>query len=140
MGALKDKLKDIEQEKNKNKKKIKKLEQKIEKEQKEKQQMAAKQTVRYPEYWNQQELKNLKYGEVKLFALDLNSSPVAKKVIQNFRATAGNNVVKIEYVMNPMLYEKFWNERISLSKLIGNDNLNEKNLFHGTKVDNVMKI
>eukprot|EP00483_Globobulimina_turgida_P006830 UN06842 len=42
-------------------------------------------------------------------------------------------------MQNKLLYDKWLHERHTLIKLIGENNINERNLFHGTKTENVMR-
>ena len=61
----------------------------------------------------------------------------------NFFETMDNEdfeIMKIEAVQNQMLYDKYWNERESMIKLIGENCLNERDLFHGTGNEEVMKL
>eukprot|EP01084_Bolivina_argentea_P150753 263238_1 len=89
---------------------------------------------KYPKCWNM----NVQYGMVQLNDLNL-SDPISQKIAKRFYETVnGYKIVKIESVQNEMLYESYLNERKKLIKLNGDNALNEKQLFHGTKQD-VMK-
>merc|ERR1712060_158336 len=100
---------------------------------------AKKNKVEYPKWWPKEQLIALKYGDYKLVELDMKTNETAKEVITSFNKTAGNKVVKIEGVMNQMLFDKWWNEKQMLLKLIGQNKINQRNLFHGTKTEDVMK-
>eukprot|EP01084_Bolivina_argentea_P046151 84977_1 len=98
-----------------------------------------KSKIEYPNWWDLKQLNTLKYGQPKLIELDIKNSVIAKEIMNSFYATVNNQtIIKIEYVINQMLYDKWWNERETLAKLIGNNKLNIRNLFHGTKNENTM--
>ena len=97
---------------------------------------------RYPKWWNMKYIDGdaSQYAKPVLIKLDLETSP-GKDVIANFRKTCPNmTVVKIESVQNQMLYDSYWNRRQQLIISLGGErNLNERDVFHGTKQCDVMK-
>ena len=95
--------------------------------------------VQYPSWWNMKRLDAAKYSDVVLMDLPLDSA-VGKEVVDSFKATAANNVVKVEGVMNRMLYDRWWNEKRALTKSVGADHVNERNMFHGARTEDTMQI
>eukprot|EP00485_Elphidium_margaritaceum_P015625 CAMPEP_0202731254 /NCGR_PEP_ID=MMETSP1385-20130828/187054_1 /ASSEMBLY_ACC=CAM_ASM_000861 /TAXON_ID=933848 /ORGANISM="Elphidium margaritaceum" /LENGTH=1201 /DNA_ID=CAMNT_0049397547 /DNA_START=241 /DNA_END=3846 /DNA_ORIENTATION=- len=105
----------------------------------------------YPEWWNQEGIiegtepgstSDHTYAKPKLETLDMTKSP-AKDVIQRFNQTGMSarrqfRVIKVESVENQMLFDQYSNIRSIIQKRVGKDNLNERDLFHGTKDENVM--
>eukprot|EP01084_Bolivina_argentea_P082002 148486_1 len=96
--------------------------------------------VQYPEWWNisgidlnkQVTAPNPQYAKPHLITLNLNKIP-GEDVVSNFRKTMANHkIIKIESVQNQMLYDSYWNARKKLEKLVGPNNLNERDVFHGT--------
>eukprot|EP01083_Nonionella_stella_P010618 30206_1 len=99
-----------------------------------------KSKTRYPKWWSiSLKAKRNHYGDVKLVSLNMFSDPAAQRVIQTFKRTVSNKeIIKIESVENQMLYDKFWNERNTMKKLIGQSKINEQWLFHGTGNEDIM--
>eukprot|EP01084_Bolivina_argentea_P277646 474085_1 len=79
------------------------------------------------------------------YLIDLRSYGIqsnAQKVRNRFFESLDRNsydIIKIEAVQNQRLYDKYWSVRQTLSKTIGENNLNERELFHGT-AENVMTL
>ena len=67
------------------------------------------------------------------------SSPEYKDVMRKFQATArGVNIQKIERIQNPHLYQCYMVRKQKIAKdIVGNG---ERQLFHGTVAENVIKI
>ena len=105
--------------------------------------------IEYPNWWdmtkidqsqNNENKQNDDYDKPRLYELDMNSYP-AKKVVAKFNETCPNyTVIKVESMENQMLYDGFWNARLKLIKLLGEENLNTRHVFHGTNYYNVMGI
>eukprot|EP01084_Bolivina_argentea_P040960 75587_1 len=97
--------------------------------------------VNYPIWWQIDTTVTLDYAKPTLVTLDLNKYP-GRVVVNDFRKTVTDRqIVKVESVENIMLYEKYWNARKRLIKLVGENNLNERNVFHGTNnLDAMIKI
>jgi len=95
--------------------------------------------VQYPSWWNLQQLDDAKYDDAVLIDLPLQSA-VAVEVIASFKATAANNVLKVEGVMNRLLYDRWWNEKRALTKSVGANKVNERCMFHGTRCEETMQI
>eukprot|EP01084_Bolivina_argentea_P183259 316256_1 len=93
-----------------------------------------------PDWWREEDEDEMKYGEVRLTELDLNViGGVAKEIKDRFYHTASDQeIIKIESVENHYLFDKFSNEKRVLLKLIGEQKLNQKYLFHGTRRDDIM--
>lgn len=79
------------------------------------------------------------YGkEVHLEQL-ASGSPEYQDVICKFQATvAGVNILKIERIQNPALYQAYMVKKQKLEKKVNGDN--EKQLFHGTDGKNITNI
>lgn len=67
------------------------------------------------------------------------ASPEYQDVLQKFLATAGGiNVLKIDRVQNPLLYQSYMVQKQAMDKRnFGN---NERQLFHGTDGKNITAI
>ena len=111
--------------------------------------------VKYPEWWNMDGLafgdgdnnnNNIEpgasatYAKPRLVTKSLTRHP-ASSVVAAFNKTAKTYVVtKVESIENQMLYDAFWGARSKMIKLIGDNKLNERELWHGTGNENVMKL
>ena len=94
--------------------------------------------MKYPEWWDMRYI-DAEYGKTVLIELDLSTSP-GKDVVNNFKKTCPyTTVVKVESVQSQMLYDKYLSARHFMIKLVGENNLNERDLYHGTKQIDVMK-
>eukprot|EP01084_Bolivina_argentea_P097500 175282_1 len=83
---------------------------------------------------------NKNYGKPQVIELDLFGART-RKVVNDFKKTVKNKtVLKVESVENQMLYDKYCHDKQTLSKLIGEHQVNEKWLFHGTRSENVMTL
>eukprot|EP01084_Bolivina_argentea_P163642 284649_1 len=83
----------------------------------------------YPSYWSRQHV--VRYGEAKVFDLPLDGSE-AQNVLRRFYENSPRDkyqVVRMEFIQNQLLYEKYNQERRILDKL-GEDK--REILFHGT--------
>eukprot|EP01084_Bolivina_argentea_P282886 484348_1 len=92
----------------------------------------------YPRYWD----KNYtNYANPKLISIDL-CTTVGVEIVNNFCKTLGNKyiVTEIRAIQNQMLYDSYYNARKQLSRLIGKQNINEMDLYHGTSTDVMIKI
>ena len=99
--------------------------------------------IKYPSFWNDKYISNKRnYAKPRLINLRINGK-IYNRVKGKFFETVNEEnyeIIKIEGVQNQMLYDKYWNERQSMIKLIGENKLNECSLFHGTGSENVMKL
>ena len=95
--------------------------------------------IEYPRWFNEGLIDNdLEYAKPQIVSLNLNTSP-GKEVIANFNKTCPDHtVIRVESIQNQMLYDDYWYSRKKLIKLIGEDNLNEMDVFHGTKSNDTM--
>ena len=112
--------------------------------------------VEYPPFWIQNaadhDIKHdndviRNYGKVQLIdLLQLTTEDALSAICQvenRFFESVDEEdweIIKIESVQNQMLYDKYWNEKQSMIKLIGEKNLNERDLFHGTGKESVMEM
>eukprot|EP01084_Bolivina_argentea_P315289 546199_1 len=95
--------------------------------------------IQYPKFWNNG--CDLDYAEPSLIKLNIHESP-AKEVANAFYATSKSKynkyknikIICIESVQNQRLYDKYWMQRNVLKREIGEGMLNEKYLWHGTTV------
>ena len=96
--------------------------------------------IEYPAWFDKSQLHTVySYAKPLLKTLDLNKSP-GKDVVDNFKKTVRNKkVIKVEGVQNQMLYDDYYNAKIKLTKLIGENKLNERDVFHGTRSMDIMK-
>ena len=95
--------------------------------------------VEYPRWWDKSRI-DTNYGNFELYPINMNSTP-GEEIALLFQKTLPNDkIIKIESIQNQMLYDKWWNARKSITKLIGKHNLNERTLFHGTKNKDIMNI
>ena len=95
--------------------------------------------IQYPPWWDLEQLAAAKYGEAVLIDLPLHGE-VANEVVASFMATADHKVVRVQGVMNRMLYDRWWNEKRALTKSVGEHQVNERRMFHGTRSEQTMQI
>eukprot|EP01083_Nonionella_stella_P089976 251339_1 len=107
--------------------------------------------IEYPNWWNMEGLgmsNGSNYAKPRLIKMDLKKNPKAKQVAAAFYDGSKNHskykrytkirIVSIESMQNQRLYDKYWNERSIMIRDIGENKLNEKYLWHGTKAEDVM--
>eukprot|EP01084_Bolivina_argentea_P013434 25216_1 len=95
--------------------------------------------IEYPPWWFYNKLSKTGYIGSELIDLNANND-VSKEVCERFgNSLPEYQITEIQGVRNQMLYEKFWNERKSTLKAVGQNKLNEQYLFHGTRTENIME-
>ena len=104
--------------------------------------------VEYPPFWQSDDEKkeiDKDYGKVHMIDLlsvasDDALAAIVQVVNRFYQSVDENNweIIKVEAIQNQRLYDKYWNERVSMIKLMGSDMLNELDLFHGTGSEHVM--
>ena len=65
-------------------------------------------------------------------------SPEYQDVKVKFHATGGVNILSIERIQNPLLYQSYMVRKRKMDEDTGGDN--EKQLFHGTEARNINRI
>ncbi|NWU49752.1 PAR12 polymerase, partial [Dromas ardeola] len=90
-----------------------------------------------PTHWDQSALPELGYKTVELS----NTTPEYDKIKQLFHQTMkGYNVLKIWRIQNPSLWKVFQWQKELMKRENGGKEVNEKLLFHGTKISFVESI
>ena len=96
--------------------------------------------TQYPSWWNMSLFSGISdYAKPVVVPLSLSTSP-GKDVVFNFNKTCSDRqVIKVEGIQNRMLYGDYWAARCKLIKLLGQNKLNTRKVWHGTKKIDVMK-
>eukprot|EP01083_Nonionella_stella_P297032 1008941_1 len=109
--------------------------------------------IEYPKWWNKNALNQVNINNDAKYAKPQITNVNDEKwqeVANLFYSTSRDNniyrqhnyenikIIKIESVENQRLYDKYWNERNILKKSIGENKINEKYLWRGTKQEGTM--
>eukprot|EP01083_Nonionella_stella_P216527 778195_1 len=106
--------------------------------------------IEYPNWWNMEGLgmsQGSNYAKPRLIKMDLKNQTAQRvanafydgsKNHSKYRRYSNISIVSIESMQNQRLYDKYWNERSIMIRDIGEKELNEKCLWHGTKAEDVM--
>eukprot|EP01083_Nonionella_stella_P051617 137053_1 len=107
----------------------------------------SEQMNQYPQYWDKRYMSRQNYATPRLVDLNGNaSSSLVQEALNDaavrFYDTVEDgqyDIIKIEANQNQMLYDKYCDEKKRMTKMIGERQLNEMYLFHGTKSESTMK-
>eukprot|EP01084_Bolivina_argentea_P215278 365478_1 len=96
-------------------------------------------SIKYPIFWHEKYCNDQNnYSKCTLQSMNWNKNLEAQKIKDLFCATMNHVCIKkIECVQNKYMWDKYCNAKQMLINCIGENNINEKYLFHGTTSDTV---
>ena len=102
---------------------------------------------KYPKFWDLTQLQinltkciaNPFYNKPKLVPLDSNTHPANIVITDFYRTCPKKEVIKVEAMQNQYLWNGYLSARQNMIYLMGEENLNEKTLWHGTNTVDAMK-